>query len=72
AQLGAETAARAQELYREVLEDDERTAHVLSAIIALEGCTRAYCSAGVRDTEAATLTIAAGHLRAVLRPHPGP
>ncbi|MEV5833136.1 LuxR C-terminal-related transcriptional regulator [Nocardia sp. NPDC052112] len=63
-QLGVGTAARAQELYREVLEHDELASHVLSAIIALEGCARAYRSAGVCETEAATLTIAARHLRA--------
>ncbi|WP_433755119.1 LuxR C-terminal-related transcriptional regulator [Nocardia sp. CA-135398] len=63
-QLGADTAARAQELYREVLEHDELASHVLCAIIALEGCARAYDSAGVCDTEAATLTVAARHLRA--------
>ncbi|WP_433723575.1 helix-turn-helix transcriptional regulator [Nocardia sp. CA-129566] len=63
-QLGSETAARAQRLYREVLAHDELAAQVLCAITALEGCARAYYRAGVGGEHAAILAVAARQLRA--------
>lgn len=64
-QIGPLTADRAQSLYRENLDDDDLGTHVLQAIIALEGCARAYDAAGVEYAEpTVTLTLAARQLRA--------